>query len=1404
MERSKFLIVMILLCAVAALSWGIDQAGAQVVIPQGAAGFNPAVNYNLPNYAYSPNIRKFIDSLPGLGAANANNLGQYIPIAVPDRTTYPGSDYYEIGLSQYQRQMHSDLPAAGTKLRGYYQKNGPDASKQYLGPAIIAKRDRPTRILFHNELPINSAGNLPLPVDTTLMGAGTGPLGGAGGFFRQNRATLHLHGGNTPWISDGTPHQWITPAGDATSYKKGSSFQNVPDMVAGGNCGANPSSACITPAAGDGRGTFYYTNQQSARLMFYHDHAYGITRLNVYAGMAAPYILTDDVEEDLLAGTNFSGGNPAKKQILPDLGGVYHYGIPLVIQDKAFVNDASTPPAPGFSGVQTSPTLAVDPLWANYVGTGGGNLWMAHEYMPNEDIYDPSGANPLGRSDYGPWLNPAVIPINATLPSPSITPEAWGDTMVVNGTAFPYLNVPASAVRFRILSVGNDRTLNLQWYVTDPAHPTEVKMVPAVPNPAFPTWPADGRNGGVPDPTTQGPPWILIGNEGGFLPQVAVIPAQPVAFEYSRLVPTILDVSYHSLLLMPAVRADVIVDFSAFAGKTLILYNDAPAPMPLFDERNDIYTGGPDMRSTGGAPSAIPGFGPNTRTVMQVRVASSPVSPPFDLAALQAALPKAYQASQAPPIVPQSAYNAAFGTANGDTYINNTDSTVNLTGAASTVAQVITTLGGSGYTSPPTVSFVSADGTGSGAAATAYLNGVTAITVTAGATPPVPPATTTATPYTLPPVVTITPDPLEPNPAAILPATAVSTISGGQVVAVTVVDPGANYTLNPLVTFTNAPGDTTGAGAAAVSGITLGAVAHITVTNPGLGYKKAPFVYLTGGGGTGATADAKLVGDTVIGMKNLTEGFEPWYGRINILLGTTPVPLDPLAPAPAVPGIAAFIDPPSDIWADGQNYVFRLAHLGVDSHAMHFHLVNLQVVNRVDYTNTMLPPEPDELGWKETIRTNPFTDVIVAVRPKSMLLPFVLPDSIRLLDETTPAGSTANYVQPAPTPGLPNPAGISNVLTNFSWEYVWHCHLLSHEENDMMRPIVFQPGASSTYVIPQAPTNVVATLGTGQVTVTFAAAPVAAGGGAVTGYTVKSHPPGLVDTNAGSTSLSHIMTGSQNNGAHYTFTVAATNAAGTGLSSDPSNSITAPLTLGHLVGVYRGGAWYFDTNGNGTWNGCGVDNCIASFGLPTDIPVMGDWNGTGTSKIGVFRNGQWYLDLNDNGAWDGCGTDACYASFGMAGDIPVAGDWDGTGTAKIGVFRNGQWFLDLNGNGLWEGCVADRCYNFGLAGDIPVVGDWNGTGTAKIGVFRNGQWFLDLNGNGAWDGCGTDACYTSFGLPTDIPVVGDWNQNGRMKIGVFRNGQWFLDMNGNGTWDGCVSDACYASFGIAGDKPAIK
>jgi len=1215
-------------------------APANPLYPPGI-GFNPFVDYTKPNFAQSPNLRKFVDSLPGLGAANKNNLGQYIPVGTPDTTSYPGSDYYEIGLKQYHQQMHSDLPAAGTDLRGYYQKNGTDHSSQYLGVAIIAKRDRPVRVKFYNELGAGSLGNLPLPVDTGIMGAGMGPV--AGQMYNQNRASLHLHGGFTPWINDGTPHQWLTPAGDTiaatagASYQKGTSFQNVPDMITpstvnGVNvpCAAVAPATCFTPAPGDGIGTEYYTNQQSGRLLFYHDHAYGITRLNVYAGEAAPYLIVDPVEEDLISGTNLTGGNPAGKQILPDQGtpaGVYRYGIPLVIQDKAFVNDATTLsaaalaafPAPATGYVHTPYTLATDPLWQYYVGNGGGNLWFPHEYMPIENIFDPSGNTPNGRYDYAPFMNPPMVPINLTLPSPTLVPEAFVDTAVVNGTAFPYLTLPPDAVRFRILSAGNDRTLNLHWYKADPlrlsvtnaganyTNPTvtitgnagsytsatatvspgtisainvvgashfifpptvtltggggtcqsvssviasnssglleitasgctgytsaptvtitgggngtytsatatiipkgvitaidvtgaagyrsdlpaptvtitdatgtgaaavafvntEVKMVPAAPNPAYPTWPSDGRDGGVPDPTTAGPSWVQIGNESGFLAQAAVLPPQPVVYEQARQnIPT-LGVTYRSLMLMPAMRADVVVDFSPYKdGDTLILYNDGPAPMPGFWPIDDYYTDDPDLTGVGGAPTTPPGFGPNTRTVMQVRITGSKTSNfTFDLNALKTALPKAFAVSQPKPLVPQMVYNDAFpGFATFDTYAQNYFDTLNLTGTAQPITRIMTTAAGNGYTTAPTVNILGGGGTG--ATATAGLQpcgGLTLLTSGSG--------------YTTPPAVTIG----APGAGGVT-ATAVATISGGVVTAITINEPGSNYSTTVAPSCTIAAPGAGGTTATCSSFVAVtGTVGSITVTNAGTGYTSQPYTYLTGGGGTGAMAVAMLNGALTFTGKSLTEGFDPDYGRMDIRLGSTPNPLTPAVGNGQVVGIARYIDPPTEILNDGEVILWRLTHLGVDSHAMHFHLFDMQVVNRVDWTNVVKPPYPEEIGWRETVRTNPMEDIIVAIKPHTMTLPFPIPQSNRLLDPTNPVNVNTNFLPIAPPAGIAAVPQVTNSITNFGFEYVWHCHLLGHEENDMMRPMVLTPPSA----VPGKPTLSAVFTAPGQVSLSW-------------------------------------------------------------------------------------------------------------------------------------------------------------------------------------------------------------------------------------------------------------------------------------------------------------------------------
>ena len=314
-------------------------------------------------------------------------------IATPDVATFPGSDYYEIALVETTWPMHSDLPP--TTVRGYVQVPTGSAACpvapvfNYLGPVLVAAKNRPVRVKFTNCLGTGAAGSLFIPVDTTYMGAGLGPDNTP---YTENRATLHLHGGATPWISDGTPHQWTVPAGEATNVKKGVSTQNVPDMffATGGavvpQCSATITTNCsggtiaqlpigATNDPGDGSMTFYWTNQQGGRLMFYHDHAYGITRLNVYAGEAAGYYLYDPAEEAALAAATV----PGTVTDLPHL-------IPLVIQDKTFVPSAAQLAGQDPTWIWGTPTPAVT---TGFNGNAvNGDLWFPHVYMPNQNPAD--------------------------------------------------------------------------------------------------------------------------------------------------------------------------------------------------------------------------------------------------------------------------------------------------------------------------------------------------------------------------------------------------------------------------------------------------------------------------------------------------------------------------------------------------------------------------------------------------------------------------------------------------------------------------------------------------------------------------------------------------------------------------------------------------------------------------------------------------------------------------------------------------------------------------------------------------------------------------------------------------------------------------------------------------------
>ena len=1100
----------------------------------------------------SGGIRKFVDKLPGLGSGNANGLGQYIPVAKPDTITYPGSDYYEIELREYTEQMHSDLQP--TTLRGYVQVNyGTDSVTHlnsispdpihYAGPLIIAQKNRPVRVKFTNKLPTGAGGNLFIPVDHTAMGAGMGPLGMVAGDYKENRANVHLHGGNSPWISDGTPHQWTVPGGEITSYSRGDSVQFVPDMW------FNPITHQTVPAGvpgatndpGPGSLTFYWTNQQSSRLLFFHDHSYGITRLNVYAGEAAGYLITDPQED-----ADLGSAVPADM-------------IPLIIQDRTFMPDLDQ-------------IVRQDPTWPFALDNAKSNFWFPHVYMPNQNPYNPdlSGANACGRWDYGPWfwpifdqiahgpvqnpLYPSVPgepPVNPGIPNPSMVPEGFMDTPVINGTAYPVLNVDPKAYRFRILNACNDRMLNLQLYKAasslamwnpdkslNDANAGEVPMVGAVPNAGLPaTWPTDGRDGGVPNPMAVGPKWYQIGTESGLLPAVAVLENMPVGFDYDRRSITVLNVTNTTLFMGPAERADVVIDFSQYAGQTLILYNDAPAPVPAFDTRLDYYTGAPDQTDAGGSPPTLPGYGPNMRTIMQIKVSATVPAPAFDLAALQAALPVAYANAQPRPVVPQARYNTAFNAnypADGFARIADTSMTFN----NGTVAAINVLTSGVGYTSAPTVTIT---GNGTGAMAQASITGgnVSAINLTAKGTGYTSTPNVTLTGgggsgarataaitrvvnsitvtnggrgYSSAPTVNIT-------GGGGSGARATATVIGGAVTAITVTNKGTGYTSAPTVSFSGGGGSGAratavltgivnsitltnvgtgyssaptvgftgggGSGATAVAVVQPVALGAITVTNPGSGYTSAPTVTLTGGGATTqGTAQATLAPVTMdLQPKTIQELFTLDYGRMNATLGVelkftnstiqTTIPYGFVDPPTE---ILVKTDPATPIGAPGDGtQIWKITHNGVDTHAIHFHLFDVQVINRVGWDGMIKPPADNEIGWKDTVRMNPLEDCIVAFRPIGQNnLPWDLPNSEHAMDVMMPLGTTTQFTNVDPTN---NPATVTNSKINYGFEYVWHCHLLGHEENDMMRSMILA-------VAPQAPSNLAAVLA-GGVTLTW-------------------------------------------------------------------------------------------------------------------------------------------------------------------------------------------------------------------------------------------------------------------------------------------------------------------------------
>lgn len=442
----------------------------------------------LPTWQSSPVLTKFLEELRAPGK---------ITVALPDGTrTFSGSplvaDHYTIDINEFKDQLHPSLPP--TTLWGYNPTlalgvgAGAIVPQSHLGGIIIAQRGKPTQVTFRNNLPDQHIQ----PVDTSIQGSDPS--------VTQNRTSTHLHGGKVPWTSDGGPFSfWDRTGNRGVTFKNNETLR--PLEVAAGTIPLNEAE-------------YYYPNDQSARLMWYHDHAMGITRLNAYAGIASAYIIRDKFEAALVR----DFGLPK----FVENGG---RELPLIFQDKIFQN-GNTPANPD----RPFPGAARDL----------GNLWYPYDYEEK-------------------WGDPA----NPTTPAVSVVPEAFGDTMLVNGTAYPKATVDPRRYRFRVLNACNARVLNLQLY--------------------------EDNGQGQPDFTKPGPNWMVIGTEGGFL-------ARPVSLPSARLTTFVDAVGGRwvdpaapggSLITAPGERFDVVVDFNGKAGKKYILFNDAPGPYPNGAPDND-------------------------------------------------------------------------------------------------------------------------------------------------------------------------------------------------------------------------------------------------------------------------------------------------------------------------------------------------------------------------------------------------------------------------------------------------------------------------------------------------------------------------------------------------------------------------------------------------------------------------------------------------------------------------------------------------------------------------------------------------------------------------------------------------------------------------------------------------
>jgi spore coat protein A, manganese oxidase len=387
----------------------------------------------------TPTLAAMIETLPARkdgdqSILEAKDIPKYIsalviPPVMP-QTTSPDAnvDYYEVAVRQFKQQvLPVGLPV--TTVWGYGSANHPD-SFSFPAWTVEAKSNRSVRIKWINSL-VNEKGNfLPhlLPVDQTLHwanpGGGTNERDSHGhsqtAYTGPVPVITHLHGAHVTQESDGYPEAWFLSAA-----------KDLPAEVAISGTFYDQYKQEFKQKYGvdweAGTSTFQYPNQQRAGTLWFHDHTLGMTRVNVYAGLAGFYLIRGGMDDKVV-------GLPSPAPASNDALGIQYYEIPLLIQDRTFKKDGS---------------LFYPSNRAYFEGVPPEALKIP--FQPNTVIY-PDGST-MGNSDVAPIWNP----------------EFFGNAMLVNGRTWPKLDVEARRYRLRLLNGCNSRTLWLKLVQGDSA-----------------------------------------------------------------------------------------------------------------------------------------------------------------------------------------------------------------------------------------------------------------------------------------------------------------------------------------------------------------------------------------------------------------------------------------------------------------------------------------------------------------------------------------------------------------------------------------------------------------------------------------------------------------------------------------------------------------------------------------------------------------------------------------------------------------------------------------------------------------------------------------------------------------------------------------------------------------------